>query len=86
MRIRAWPVASLNAHSGASWKLFAALILAPDLSFAFYLFGPRAGAIARERLEPLCICAMQKCRLNFGQMPLLEASNIVRSIQARRRQ
>ena len=36
----------LYAHSGASWKLFAALILAPDLSFAFYLFGPRAGAIA----------------------------------------
>lgn len=36
----------LYAHSGASWKLFALLILAPDLSFAFYLFGPRAGAIA----------------------------------------
>lgn len=36
----------LYANSGASWKLFALLILAPDLSFAFYLFGPRAGAIA----------------------------------------
>jgi hypothetical protein len=36
----------LYAHSGASWKLFLVLILAPDLSFAFYLFGPRAGAIA----------------------------------------
>jgi hypothetical protein len=36
----------LYAHSGASWKLFLALILVPDLSFAFYLFGPRAGAIA----------------------------------------
>ena|ERR1700722_5311244 len=36
----------LYAHSGASWKLFLALILVPDLSFAFYLFGSRAGAIA----------------------------------------
>jgi Domain of unknown function (DUF4260) len=36
----------LYAHSGASWKLFLALILVPDLSFAFYAFGPRAGAIA----------------------------------------
>ena len=36
----------LYAHSGASWKLFLALILVPDLSFAFYLFGPRAGAVA----------------------------------------
>lgn len=36
----------LYEHSGASWKLFLVLILVPDLSFAFYLFGPRAGAIA----------------------------------------
>jgi hypothetical protein len=36
----------LYAHSGASWRTFLALILVPDLSFVFYLFGPRAGAIA----------------------------------------
>jgi hypothetical protein len=33
-------------HGGASWWLFAALILAPDLSFLGYLAGPRIGAIA----------------------------------------
>ncbi|HLH92604.1 MAG TPA: DUF4260 domain-containing protein [Xanthobacteraceae bacterium] len=33
-------------HSGASWWLFAILILAPDLSFVGYLAGPRVGAIA----------------------------------------
>lgn len=33
------------AHLGLSWVLFAALFLAPDLSFAAYLFGARAGAI-----------------------------------------
>jgi len=41
----------LYAHSGASWKLFAALILLPDLSFVFYLFGARAGAIAYNTMH-----------------------------------
>jgi hypothetical protein len=31
---------------GLSWWTFAILLLAPDLSFAFYLAGSRAGAIA----------------------------------------
>ncbi len=34
------------SRCGASWWLFSALILVPDLSIAFYLAGPRAGAIA----------------------------------------
>jgi len=34
------------AQTGSSWTLFAILFLAPDLSFAFYLFGARAGAAA----------------------------------------
>jgi hypothetical protein len=36
----------LYAQSHAGWSLFLVLFLAPDLSFAFYLFGARAGAIA----------------------------------------
>lgn len=32
-------------HSGASWWLFAALVLSPDLAFAAYLRGPKAGAM-----------------------------------------
>jgi len=32
-------------HGGASWWLFAALILAPDLSFIGYLRGPKVGAL-----------------------------------------
>lgn len=31
--------------SGASWWLFAVLILGPDLSFFAYLRGPRTGAV-----------------------------------------
>src|SRR4051812_29049657 len=31
-------------HAGDGWVLFAALILAPDLAFAGYAGGPRAGA------------------------------------------
>jgi hypothetical protein len=33
-------------HAGFDWRLFAVLFLSPDLSFAAYLFGPRAGAMA----------------------------------------
>lgn len=32
------------AHFGASWWLFAALVLVPDLSMLGYLAGPRLGA------------------------------------------
>jgi hypothetical protein len=35
----------LYRSTGASWWLYAALFLAPDLSFAGYLGGPRIGAI-----------------------------------------
>lgn len=38
-------VALLYARTGESWWLFAALFLAPDLSFIGYLGGPKAGAV-----------------------------------------
>jgi len=37
--------AAFYGAQGGSWWLFAILFLAPDLSFAFYLAGRRAGAI-----------------------------------------
>jgi hypothetical protein len=37
--------------SGASWWLYAALFLAPDLSFLAYLAGPRLGAIGYNALH-----------------------------------
>ncbi|RDV05455.1 DUF4260 domain-containing protein [Undibacter mobilis] len=43
----------LYARTGESWWLFAALFLAPDLSFAGYLGGPRLGAIAYNCLHTL---------------------------------
>ena len=49
------------AQSGASWWLFAVLFLAPDLSFAGYLGGPRIGAIvynaAHTFVGPLLLAA-----------------------------
>jgi hypothetical protein len=39
------------AHLGASWWLFALLVMVPDLSFAAYLAGPRAGALAYNVLH-----------------------------------
>jgi hypothetical protein len=48
-------------HAGFSWGLFAALFLAPDLSFAGYLLGPRWGAAAynlvHSTIAPLALGA-----------------------------
>ena len=38
-------------QAAASWKLFAILFLVPDLSFAFYLFGPRVGAVGYNTMH-----------------------------------
>ncbi len=43
----------LDAEVGLSWWLFAALFLAPDLSFLGYLAGPRAGAIIYNAVHTL---------------------------------
>ena len=43
----------LYARIGAPWWLFAAAFLAPDLSFAGYLFGGRIGAWASDQSRPL---------------------------------
>jgi Domain of unknown function (DUF4260) len=49
----------LYALSGGSWWVYAVLFLAPDLSFAGYLAGPRAGAIvynaAHSYLAPMAL-------------------------------
>ena len=46
-------------HAGFSWGLFAALFLAPDLSFAAYLFGPKWGAagynLVHSTIAPLAL-------------------------------
>jgi hypothetical protein len=51
----------LYYHLGLSWKLFAILFFAPDLSFAFFLFGPRVGAVAYNMVHstvgPLIVLA-----------------------------
>jgi hypothetical protein len=47
--------------SGGSWWLYAILLLAPDLSFAAYLAGPRLGAIvynaAHSIIAPIMLMA-----------------------------
>jgi hypothetical protein len=41
----------LYFHEDFGWILFVALILAPDLSFAGYAFGPKVGAIAYDAVH-----------------------------------
>jgi hypothetical protein len=57
----------LYARSGASWGLFALLILAPDLSMLGYLARPRVGAAAYDAAHtyvwPILLAAL-------GQAPL----------------
>lgn len=49
------------AQTGQGWQLFAVLFLAPDLSFAGYLAGPRVGAwaynLAHSLIGPLALVA-----------------------------
>ena len=49
------------AHAGFSWGLFAALFLAPDLSFAAYRLGPKWGAavynLVHSTIAPLALGA-----------------------------
>jgi hypothetical protein len=70
----------LYAHGGGSWPLFAVLFLAPDLSFAGYLAGPRLGAaldnVAHSDVSPMLLAAVL-----FGagmdlEMPLLWGAHI----------
>jgi hypothetical protein len=50
------------AHFGFGWAMFAALFLAPDLSFFAYLGGPKIGAAVYNALHttlfPLALCAL----------------------------
>jgi hypothetical protein len=47
---------------GGSWWLFVVLFLAPDVSFAAYLFGPKLGALAynsvHTTLAPITVTAI----------------------------
>jgi hypothetical protein len=62
LRIEGLAVAALGAvlfaNRGASWWLFAALWLAPDLSFLGYLAGPRWGSLAYNTAHSYVLPAM----------------------------
>jgi hypothetical protein len=55
---------ALYAQAGAAWDRFALLFLAPDLSFAFFLFGSRVGALAyntaHSTIGPLLLAALSR--------------------------
>ncbi|WP_137044235.1 DUF4260 domain-containing protein [Pseudolabrys sp. FHR47] len=63
--------ALLYAKAGESWWLFAVLFLAPDLSFAGYLGGPRLGAIVYNGAHTLIVPAA------LGMAGLLLANTLV---------
>jgi hypothetical protein len=59
---------------GASWLLFAALFLVPDLSFFGYLAGPRSGAavynVAHAYIGPAVLACLALAGLLPGAWPI----------------
>lgn len=64
-------------HFGIGWKWFAILFLAPDLSFLFFMFGPRMGAVAynaaHSTIGPIAVLAAGY----FSLHPLLPAIGLI---------
>ena len=64
--------AFLYAHTGASWWLFAALWLTPDLSFFGYMAGPRIGSYCYNAVHSYLLpVALTIVGLWFHQTALL---------------
>lgn len=65
------------SHLGESWWLFALLVMAPDLSFAAYLAGRRAGAfvynLVHTTILPVLLGALAYLA---GETPLVAVSLI----------
>lgn len=65
---------ALYAGTGRGWGVFALLFLAPDLSFAAYLAGPRVGAVAYNSLHsyvgPLAVVLLARTSGQFGLLSL----------------
>jgi hypothetical protein len=70
---------TLYAVWGGKWWAFAFLFLAPDLSFAAYLAGPRIGALvynaAHSTLGPIAIALMGFSHA-FGDRPIPQLAMI----------
>ena len=63
---------ALYAHAGLSWPAFIVFLLAPDLSMAAYLAGPRAGAAGYNLATPTrsrSASRLPDCSPQFRQLP-----------------
>ena len=72
--------AYLYARGGYSWVLFAVLFLVPDVSFAAYLAGPRAGAVGynvvHSYVGPLALAAMSLAAGSSPAIAIIWATHI----------
>ena len=62
---------AVYARGESSWLLFAVLFLAPDISFAGYLLGPRAGAFAYNAVHSTVLPIALALYGRLGGMDLL---------------
>lgn len=72
--------ATVYGRSGYSWMTFAALFLVPDVSFAGYLAGPRAGAVtynlAHSYIGPLMVAVAAPATGATLMLPLIWAAHL----------
>ena len=67
----------LYASHGRGWLFFALLFLAPDLSMAGYLGGPRAGALVYNTFHTYTVPLLLGAAGMLGAQPLLVALALV---------
>jgi len=71
---------AVYARFGMGWGWFAALILAPDVTFLAYLAGPRVGAYAYDAahtyLGPAILCALALAGALPAGIPLVWAAHL----------
>jgi Domain of unknown function (DUF4260) len=65
---------ALYGHIGGDWRMFALLFLAPDLSFAGYLAGPRIGALSYNVMHAMI------APLLFGAAGIVLGSQMAMSV------
>lgn len=65
------------AQFGIGWKWFAIFFLAPDLSFFFFLFGPRIGAIAYNTVHSTIGPIVVLIAAYFALAPLLPSIGLI---------
>jgi Domain of unknown function (DUF4260) len=68
---------ALYGHTGLSWPAFVLFLLAPDLSMAAYLAGPRAGAVGYNIAHTYVLALGLTLAGFFAAVPVATAAGLI---------